>query len=234
MQEAATEIMPSMLVDAHSVHDTSDTRLSKPAVLRVLARRSLPSLVEATVIPSIIFYVCLVMVGPSIAMLGVLSWTYGALLRRLAFRQQVPAVLMLAVLGLTVRTVLGVLSGTFIYFLQPVLTTLVLSGTFLGSFCLGRPIIGRIAKEFCPLSPEIANRPAVLRLFGGLTLLWAGVHLLTAAITFILLMSLSTPDFVLLKTVVCLGITICAIVLTVSWSIQTARSEHLVLARVMR
>jgi len=33
---------------------------------------------------------------------------------------------------------------------------------------------------------------------------------------------------------VCLGITIGAIVLTVSWSIQTARSEHLVLARVMR
>jgi hypothetical protein len=73
-----------------------------------------------------------------------------------------------------------------------------------------------------------------LRLFGGLTLLWAGVHLLTAAITFVLLMSLSTPTFVLLKTVVCLGITIGAIVLTVSWSIQTARSEHLVLARVMR
>ena len=39
---------------------------------------------------------------------------------------------------------------------------------------------------------------------------------------------------VLLKTVVCLSITIGAIVLTVSWSIQTARSEHLVLARVMR
>ena len=222
-----------MLVDAHTMSGTADEVLSKLAVLRVLARRSLPSLIEATVIPSLIFYVCLVSVGPSIAMLAVLSWTYGALLRRLAWRQRVPAVLMLAVLGLTVRTILGVLSGTFIYFLQPVLTTLVLSGTFLASFCVGRPIIGRIASEFCPLSPDVANRPAILRLFGGLTLLWAGVHLVTAAATFALLISVSTPTFVLLKTIVCLSITIGAIVLTVSWSIQTARSEHLVLARVL-
>ena len=94
---------------------------------------------------------------------------------------------------------------------------------------VGRPIIGRLASDFCPLSPEIANRPAVLRLFSGLTLLWAGVHLLSAATSFGMLVSLPTTTFVALKTVVSLTITISAIVLTVSWSIRTVQREELVL-----
>jgi hypothetical protein len=235
MQEAATTRavgIPSMLVAATSAEQSSDERLSKLHVLRVLARRSLPALIEATVIPAIVFYLCLVFIGPGVAMLAVLSWSYGAVVRRRLFRQRIPAILMLAVLGLTVRTVLGILSGTFIYFLQPVVTTLVLSGTFLGSLYFGRPIIGRLAHDFCPLSPDIASRPAIVRLFSGLTLLWAGVHFLTAAATFGLLISVSTPTFVLLKTLVSLTITIAAIVLTVAWSIRTAQAEDLVMARV--
>lgn len=212
--------------------DEPNAYLSKPRVLAVLARRSLPSLLEATVIPAILFYVFLVNVGPGAAMLAVLSWSYGAVVRRLVSGRKIPTILFLAVLGLTVRTIFGIMSGTFIYFLQPVVTTLALALVFLGSLFFGRPIIGRLAKDFCPLTPEIANRPAVLRLFTGLTVLWAGVHLLTAAATFGLLVSLPTTTFVALKSVVCLAITVGAIVLTVSWSIRTARAENLVMARV--
>jgi intracellular septation protein A len=222
----------SMLVAATST-DEPGGHLSKPRVLAVLGRRSLPSLLEATVIPAVIFYVFLVNVGPGAAMLAVLAWSYGAVVRRLVSGRRIPAILMLAVLGLTVRTIFGIMSGTFIYFLQPVVTTLALAAVFLGSLMFGRPIIGRLAGDFCPLSPEIANRPAVLRLFSGLTLLWAGVHLLTAATTFALLVSLPTESFVALKGVACLAITIGAIVLTVSWSIRTARAEDLVMARVV-
>ena len=50
------------------------------------------------------------------------------------------------------------------------------------------------------------------------------------AATFALLISLSTPTFVLTKTLLSLGITCAAIVLTVSWAIRTARAENLVLA----
>jgi hypothetical protein len=206
MQEAP---VASMLVAATTERST-ETQLSKARVLLVLARRSLPSLIEATVAPAVIFYVCLVFIGPGVGMLAVLAWSYGALARRLVFGRRIPAILLLAILGLTVRTVLGILSGTFIYFLQPV-------------------IVSRLASDFCPLSPEIASRPAIVRLFSGLTMLWAGVHFLTAAATFALLMSLPTTTFVLLKTLVSLGITVSAIVVTVSWSIRTARAEDLVL-----
>jgi len=166
-------------------------------------------------------------------MLGALAWSYGAVARRLLSHRRVTGILVLAVVGLTVRTIVGLLSGTFIYFLQPILTTLVLSGVFLVSMLIGRPVVARLADDFCPLAPEIASRPSVVRLFSMLTLLWAGVHLLTAATTFGLLVSLPTATFVVLKTAVSLGITVGAVALTISESIRIARSENLVFARVM-
>ena len=80
----------------------------------------------------------------------------------------------------------------------------------------------------------VPQRPGVVRLFSGLTLLWAGVHLLSAATTFSLLVLLSTPTFVAVRSFVSLAITVSAVVLTVSWSIRTARAEDLVFARVAR
>ena len=201
-------------------------------MLEVVGRRSLPSLIEATIIPAILFYVFFVMLGPTPAMLAVLTWSYGAVLRRLAGGHGVPGVLQLAVIGLTVRTIVGIMSGTFMYFLQPVATTVALAFVFLASLRFGKPIIARMASDFCPLSPEIACRPGVIRLFSGLTLFWAGVHLLSAATTFSLLVLLSTPTFVAVRSFVSLAITISAVVLTVSWSIRTARAENLVFARV--
>ena len=224
-----------MLVAADPSEDRSTRApLSKIHVLTVLGRRSLPALIEATVVPAILFYVFLMTVGPTAAMLAALVWSYGAVVRRLIRHGRIPAILTLAVLSLTLRTAIGIMSGTFIYFLQPIAATLALAGVFLGSLLLDRPIIARLAHEFCPLSPEISSRPAIVRLFTGLTVLWAGVHLLTAATTFGLLVSLPTTTFVLLKTLVSLGVTIGAITLTVAWSIRTARSEDLVFARVFQ
>ena len=44
--------------------------------------------------------------------------------------------------------------------------------------------VGRMAVDFCPIAPEVAARPGVVRLFTGLTALWAGVNLASAATTF--------------------------------------------------
>jgi hypothetical protein len=70
----------------------------------------------------------------------------------------------------------------------------------------------------------------VLRLFGGLTVLWAGVHVVTAAITFGMLVSMPVATFVAFKTVACLGVTIGAIVITIFWALRIVRSERLVFA----
>lgn len=207
--------------------------LSSRHVLMGLGRRSLPHLLEATLIPSALFYVLLVTIGPGAAMIGVLCWTFLAIARRVARGVAIPSILMLATIGLSVRTMVGLVSGsTFAYFVQPIATTVVLAGVFAGSVMIGRPVIARFASDFCLLAPEITDRPRVVRLFRGLTWLWAGVHVVTSAATFGMLVSLPTATYVALKTVACLTITIAAIVVTVSFSIRTARTENLVFATV--
>jgi hypothetical protein len=214
---------------SHSSGD--ETTVSHRPVLLAVARRGLPQIIEATVIPAILFWVSLMTLGTVVAIVVVLGWTYAAILRRLVRGHRPPAILVLATIGLTVRTLVGLLSGsTFAYFVQPVATTVVLSGLFFGSVLIGRPVIARLANDFCPIAPEVARRPAVMRLFAGLTLLWAGVHLLTAATTFGMLVSMPVAPFVALKTVACMAITVVAIVVTVSWSIRIARRENLVFA----
>jgi hypothetical protein len=223
----------AMLVAAGS--DDDDARrapLAKLRVLKMVGRRSLPSLIEATLIPSVLFYVFFVTVGPGAAMLAALAWSYGSVLRRVISGQRIPGVLQLALAGLTVRTIVGLLSGTFMYFLQPIATILALALVFLRSLRFGCPMIARLASDFCPVQPEIAGRPGVVRLFSGLTLMWAGVHLLSAGTTFALLVSLPATTFVAIKGVVSLAITVSAIAFTVSWSMRIARIENLILAPV--
>ena len=97
-----------MLVAGCDDHDAAPhDPLSKLHVLKMVGRRSLPSLIEATIIPSILFYVFLVTVGPAAAMLAALTWAYGSVLRRFVSRQRIPGVLQLAVAGLTIRTMVG-------------------------------------------------------------------------------------------------------------------------------
>jgi hypothetical protein len=205
--------------------------LSSRRILVGLGRRSLPHLLEATLIPTTLFYILLVTVGPGVAMVGVLCWTYTAIGRRVARGIAIPSILLLATIGLSVRTLIGLVSGsTFAYFIQPIATTVVLAVIFAVSVLIGRPVIARFASDFCELAPEITDRPRVVRLFRGLTWLWAGVHIVTSAATFGLLVTLPTATYVLLKTVACLSITVAAIILTVSCSIRTARTENLVFA----
>ncbi len=212
---------------------TGAAPLAKRRVLLAVARRGLPNIVEATVVPAALFVVAMTTAGANVAMAVVLVWAYGAILRRVTRKRPVPAVLLLATLGLTIRTLIGLLSGSvFAYFIQPIATTVALAGVFLVSVLMRRPVVARLAHDFCPLSPDVARRPAVVRLFAGLTLLWAGVHLLTAATTFGMLVSMPAATFVMVKTIGCLAITATAIVITVWWALRTAHQEQLVLAHV--
>jgi hypothetical protein len=198
-------------------------------VLTAVLRRGLPNLVEATVIPTILFLSVGAVIGAGAAMIAVFVWGFGAIARRRLVGTPIPALLLLGTFGLAVRTIVGVASGsTFAYFVQPVATTVGLAVIFAGSVFVGRPLIARLAHDFVPLHPEVATRPAVIRLFAGLTLLWAGVHVLTAATTFSMLVTLPVPLFVALKTGACAAISVAAIAVTVVVSLRTARREQLV------
>lgn len=199
--------------------------------LAAIARRTVPHLLEATIVPAALFYLVLVRVGAGAAMVATLAWSCSALARRLLCRERVPAILLLALGGLTARTLVGVVSGSAaMYFVQPVITTAVMAAVFLGSIALGRPVVAALAVDFCPAGPEVMTRPGVMQLFRRLTVVWAGVHLATGAATLALLLTLPLPAFVLAKTVVCLAVTGLGVAVTVVLALRTVRREGLVLA----
>jgi hypothetical protein len=211
---------------------TPSSALSRRHVLAAVARRGLPGVIEASLVPSAMFLTVTAAFEATTAMIAVLAWGYATILRRVLRGKEVPSLLVLAMFGLTVKTLVGVVSGsTFAYFLQPVATTVAVGGLFLGSVLIGRPLIARIAHDFCPISPEVASRPSVVRLFAGLTLLWATVQLVNAGATLGMLLSLPTTLFVVLKPAASLLISTTAVTITVCWALRTAHREALVFAR---
>jgi hypothetical protein len=207
------------------------THARRPHVhlLTQVARRSFPRLVEATLVPAALFYTSLSLFGFGAALAAALCWAYGAMAYRCLLRRPIPSILLLAVIALTVRTLVAAASGsTFIYFLQPIVGTTGVAAVFLLSIAIGRPLVGRLAADFCPLAPDVAARPGVVRLFTRLTALWAGINLASAAATLALLVTLPVATFVVTKTITSLTITSVGIVLTVCWSLRTARHEGLV------
>lgn len=203
--------------------------LSKRTIVAAIVRRGGPKLLEASIIPSLLFYTCLAFGSLGLAYLVAIAWTYGCLAGRLLRGADVSGVLVLASVGITVRTALAVGSGsTFIYFAQPIVGTVITGGVFLGSLVIGRPLIAKLAHDFWPITPEQAQNPRVRSLLCGLTILWAGVNLATASVTFVLLVSLPLTTFVAAKQVSGLAITITAIAITIAWSHRTACSEGMI------
>ena len=232
--EAPCNAAPAWMLTGSTCDEHADEpapSLSKRTVLSAVARRGLPRVLEATLLPALIFFVFVTAWGPGPAMVAVLVWGYGAILRRVVRGNPIPAILMLATLGLTIKTLVGLASGsTFAYFVQPVATTVILSLVFLGSVVIGRPIIARLAHDFCPIHPDVAARQPVMQLFAGLTVLWAFVHFVIGGATFAMLVTLPVAEFVALKTATSFSVSAAAIVVTVVWALRTARNEGLVMA----
>ena len=198
------------------------------SVLAAVVRRSWRHVLEASVLPAVLFYLALVTAGLTLAYVVALAYAYGiAGLRRFRGRP-LPPLLVLTIIGITIRTVVAIVSGSpFLYFLQPVLSTLAMSGVLLVSIALGRPLIGTLAYEFWPITAEDAACPGVNRHFRNLTVLWAGVNVASAAVTMTLLLVLPLGAFVALKQVSGLAITGVGVYVTVSSSLRMARREGL-------
>jgi hypothetical protein len=204
---------------------------SKLSVVKAVIRRMVPFLIEATVIPTALFYVFLITLELKWAILAALCWTYAAVGRRLLGGRPIPGLLVLATLGISLRTAIFLFShNDFVYFFQPILRTVATAAFFAMSVVIGRPLVARFANDFCPLTADIQDRPAVIDLFRRLTYLWAGVNAIAAAASLTLLLTVPVVVFVGTATVTAWIITCSGVVLTVSDSVRTARREGLATA----
>jgi hypothetical protein len=205
------------------------TPISKVSVFLTVVRRSGPHVLEASLIPTALFYCFLVLIGLGAAFVAALVWSYAALGLRLARHRPVPPLLVLGVIGITVRTSLAVASGSsFVYFVQPIMGAAVMAAVFVVSIVIGRPLVQHLALEFWPVPADVMARPAVANLFRGLTLLWAGVNAVIALTTMALLLVLPLATFVAVKQIASLVITGVGIAVTIDAAVRTARREGII------
>lgn len=198
--------------------------------LRELARRAMPQVLEATLVPLGLFYVALWALGPHGAICAALGWNYLALGRRVARRERVPGILVIATLGITARSALALASGSsglFVYFLQPSLFTALLGGAFLLSVPMGKPLAERLAHDFVPLPPTMLKNVKVRQLFVRISLLWAIVSLANAAGTVALLLNVPVAAYLAAKTGYSSALTLGAIALSSWWFRRGVRRHNL-------
>jgi intracellular septation protein A len=192
--------------------------------LKSVARHAAPTIIVSTLVPTGLFYVGWYTEGRAAAFALALGWALTVVAWLAVRRQRIPALLVLTTLMLVVRTVVGVMTGsTRLYFMQPIATTVIVGLLFLVSVAAGRPLISRLAGDFCPMPAEVFERTEVRRHFRNLSLLWAGIYFSNATVTLLLLLNLPVTTFVATKTLATLTITWSGIALTVAWSYRVGR-----------
>ncbi len=207
--------------------DTPVQTHEHPCIFAVL-RRLAVSLWVACVVPAALFYVTLVTVNVTAAVVAALAWSYGAIGWRWVTDRPMSGLLALTVTVLTIRSVFTLSTGnTFVYFLQPLVSDALVAAVFIVSLASTRPLVARLAADFYPMSDGLATLPRVRRLFWRLTLMWGLVCLLKGMVGFWLLESLSVADFVLIKSTAMIAMTALAVVVTIWASTQVLRKERM-------
>lgn len=197
------------------MHASHHHTVDLPA-LRVIARQAARQLAENVLAPLVVFYAVLAVVGVDGAIIGALAWCYVAVAVRLVLRKPVPAMLIVGALLLTVRTAVGLATGSvFLYFLQPSLGNFALGALFLASVPAGRPLAARLAGDFCALPPGLLRHERLRHFFRRVSLLWALVFCVNGATTIWALLSVPVTAFPLVST----GVSTVAIVLAIAGSL---------------
>jgi intracellular septation protein A len=211
-------------------HCTDDARCPSPDAppdppgLRATIGHAARHVIDGVIVPVALFYGGLRLLGLVGAIIAALAWGYGALIVRLVLTRKVPVVLLVTLVTLTVRSIVGLSTGSAVlYFLQPTLGTLLVALAFLVSVSLRKPLAERVAHEFVPLPQAFATAPWVRRFFVRISLLWAMVFLANFAVSLWLLVTQTLEAFLIVRTSVSLGLTGLAIVASTLLFFSAAR-----------
>jgi hypothetical protein len=195
-----------------------------------LLRHAAPRVFEGAIAPVAVFLLALHFLDVVGAIVAGLGFAYGIIAWRLLTRRRVPGLLVIGAVSLTARSALAIASGSvFVYFLQPTLGTALVATVFLASVGAGRPLAGRLARDFCPIPDHVASTVPMRRFFTQITLLWAVTQLLNAAVAMWLLLSQSVGVFVVTRTVSSITLSALAVTLSVLW-FRRSMSDHVAFA----
>jgi Protein of unknown function (DUF3159) len=178
----------------------------RPILRQVLTRAVLVSL-----LPMAVFYVTLSSFGLRPAAVTTAGLYYAGLVIRIMRRKPVLAAALFAAGLLSLRTVVVFCTGSaFLYFMQPVVGTVAVATVFAASAIAGRPVLDRLAHDFCPFPDELSAHLRQARFFNLLSLVWAATYGVNAVGTVWLLTNASLNGFIVMKAVLGPVITLAA------------------------
>jgi uncharacterized membrane protein len=212
--------------------DTASPTSGAPQVLelpgwRPIARRVATTLVTVSLLPMTVFYTSMSMFGLRFAALAALALCYAGLLVTAARGRPVLRAAMLTAGLLSVRAVIMFCTGSaFVYFLQPVAGTLAVATVFAATALAGRPVLDRLAHEFCPFPAELSAWLRKAKFFSRLSAVWSVTYLINAGGTVWLLTHASIGGFILLKSMLSPAVTVCAVLASYTIFRLTVRHQN--------
>jgi hypothetical protein len=210
--------------------DVQELRMTAelPAASLTISRSALPHVIEmpgwrpivrhaaarmflVTLLPMAVFYATLSLFGLRTAAVVTAFLYYAALLGRVVRKKPILAAALLAAGLLSLRTVVVFCTGSaFLYFIQPVIGTVAVATVFAASAIAGRPVLDRLAHDFCEFPEELSTQLRQARFFTVLSVVWAATYTVNAIGTLWLLTSASLNGFILFKSVLGPVITLAA------------------------
>ena len=165
-----------------------------------IARKAGSTVLTASLLPAVVFYLTLTLSTLRIAVAITLVWYYAGLLWMHLRGKPMLAAAMLGAGLLTLRAVLAFwTNSSFLYFLQPVAGTIATATAFSVTALAGRPLLDRLVHDFCPLPAALSSRLRANHYFRYVSLVWTLAYLVNAAGTVWLLSTSSIGGFLMLR-----------------------------------
>ena len=146
-----------------------------------------------------------------------------AIIRKLVTRS-VPSLLMISAVVLTLQTAVVLATGElWLFLLQLPLANFCMCILFARTAGGPNPLVARLAAEVVALRQPATHHPGLHRFFQGATWLWAGIFLLLTAGLAVLMMTEPTATFMMLSTVVTVGLVAAGIGASALWFLSVLR-----------
>lgn len=193
------------------------TTIHLPSIGSLVRHAGVP-LLESTLIPLALFWVLFTESGFDAGLYAALGWSGLAIGRRLVMRRRLPTVLVISTVLLVARTAVGLWTGSaFFYFLQPTVQNFVFALALLVTLGFERPLLAKLADDFCPFPEALTGHPHIRRFFKRVSLLWACVFLVNGATTLTVLATQTVSNYLMVSTAGSYSMVVLGIGLSLLW-----------------
>jgi hypothetical protein len=193
-----------------------------------LLRTSAWSLAEAAGLPLGAYLAGNALAGRDAGLLAGLAVAWLIVAARKVVTGQVPGLVMISALVLSVQTVLVFATGqTWIYLLQFPIAKLILALLFARSAPTEHPLISRLATEVVSLRHGAAGHPGLQRFFQRATWLWAAIFGLLAIVFAALVATQPIAFFLLASTAIMIFVILSGAGASTLWFFRVLRRHDL-------